>query len=358
MVRGIMQFKHGPSTKGWICGFVLLLAVLILLSTAQLSAWWTVRVWDENSTKSCDEFISIILNDGVCSEDSMGKNDDSHCTGFNDSSDWKAIDDYLNTAPNTESADMEGATDTYVNAKRMITASIFFTVCTAVICLLAIFLSTKSYNSNTDTAGCWAKLSHRDNFQLVAGCFGFLGALMSIAAFVSASSSDMTNGEYWQIILCPDTGEKNGTYADSYFSVPDGGYGCAVAAWVFGFSAFSVVVLPGKCCFVSCLGCCECTRDQEEEEFLRSQEDTNNNNASTINNYIDTGGANGGSTAGMNGAILSFGSVQQQNLPPPPPPPSSAPLQAVAMVEVVTATPMTANNIIYYESGGNSSSKI
>jgi hypothetical protein len=249
----LITFPRGLSRWGWTACIVLSIIAMALLSSSFGNPWWTVRVWDSDSTKICNEYVSIILDEGVCSEDDAGKNDDSNCVEFDDSSTWKSLDKYLNNSPNSENADLESATDTYVHAKGLVTASIFFTVCTVVVALLAMVLSTKEKG----------KILYRENFQFVATCFGGLGTLMALVSFASSGSSDLTNGVYWEIIMCPNVAKENGTFANSYYTIPDSGYACAVIAFVFNLIVFGLIVAPGGCCFIPCR-CCAWSEDKEE----------------------------------------------------------------------------------------------
>jgi hypothetical protein len=222
---------------------------MILMSSTLDTVWWAIRVWDSNDSNACDQYISIILNQGVCSVDGTGDTDDSDCTAFSDSSDWDAADNYLNDAPNTNNADLSGAADMYTDAKNLVNAAIAFSVATIVCAVIGMCLGDKTLG--------------RDKFQIISAVLGLLATLLILCSFGITGNTDMTDADYWEILSCPDFSEANGTFANSEYSAPLTGYGLAIVAFFFQIASLAVFAAPGTCCFCSS-ACCAFAEEKDE----------------------------------------------------------------------------------------------
>ncbi len=226
---------------------------MAFLAATHNSAWWSVHVWDSDSSSTCDQIISMVLYHGVCSEDTYGDKSTSNCVSFTDTSTWDSFDNFLNGdgTTNTQDADMVTGASHYNTCGKLINAALAFCVI-GVVCQLV--------------SGFAVPVDKHKILQLVNSFFVGLSILLIISA-IAMSHNDIDNATYWELIFCPAPG-ANTTYANSYISGPVYGYFLALFALLFQIILMSFLLTPGNCCFCCpCQQCCGCVEYKEPLAF-------------------------------------------------------------------------------------------
>ena len=232
-------YPKGISRWGLIVACALLVIAICLSGSSFQVVWWAIRVWDSKSTSICDEYLSVILEYGVCSENGITGASSSDCTSFDSTSQWNAADKTLNQPPNSENADMEAAAQLYINVHDLMVASIFFASVTCGIIAVTFIIASKQKGD----------ILYRGNFQILGAMTALVSIVLCLGAIgVSAGENDLTDADLWAILLCPDASQENGSFANNFYSSPLTGYGIAILAMGFTTAAFAMLLRPGGCC--------------------------------------------------------------------------------------------------------------
>jgi hypothetical protein len=240
------------SKSGWIGSIIFNLIIVILSGVSLGVTWWIIRVWDSDDKSVCNQYVSLLMNHGACSEDGMGKMDQDNCIKFTSHSDWKNIDDYFSAPLSTYSnSDFVGAAEKYSHAKGLIITAIFFTCINIVLGGGVLAIIPKSLHKIV---------------QCVILAFTCLSCLCLLCGFAITGNNSMTNADYWQQLLCayvtPYTNLSN-----SYYTLPYTGYLLVVTSFLISFISISYHLYPGSCCFLSC-NCCSFAKEDEEAVSL------------------------------------------------------------------------------------------
>jgi hypothetical protein len=237
---------------------------IALLAASREEAWWGLRVWNSNDTEpyplGCNQYVSLILTQGACSESSFGGTSTSTCTSFTDSTAWDNADNFLNDpseAGNTQNANLSSAASEYQTINQLIATALAFCVFNAVLQFVSALLIPVDYHKKVQVVGA-----------VTVGL-----SILLILGGLSKSSNDMTDVTYLELVACfaklPNT-----TLANSSASAPITGFFLALVAMLFQIADLSFMLMPGTFCFCCPSSCCACIEHKDEGAMKESLVET------------------------------------------------------------------------------------